>query len=140
MKARAGFTLLEVLLALAILGAGMMVLTSSVVQCLALARSAKEYETVRSLFSVLQLTEPLQMDEVEEGSDSGTFDGDFREYSWEREIVEVGEEEDEMFRIITTIRWGDRGSQGEEVLETYLHLPSAKKEGWISENASPPDL
>lgn len=140
MKGRDGFTLIEVILAIAILGAGMVVLSSAVVQCLAMARSAKEYETARTLFAVLEMTEPLQLDEVEADEEDGTFDGKYSDYRWSRLIEEMGEEEDKMFRIVTTIYWGDRDAGGSEQLETYLHQPSAQREGWIDENASAPDL
>ena len=136
---RQGFSLIEVLLALIILGLSLTAFFSATSQGLAIATSARQYETARSLMNVVDLLHPMQLDEVEEGEESGTFEDEYSGYRWKRIITEAGKEEDMFFHIETRIEWGDARNPGAESIETYLHLPTARRDGWISDSASPSD-
>ncbi len=136
---RGGFSLLEVLLAVVILGMSLAAFFSATSQGLAIATAARQYETARTLLNQVDLLHPMQLDDLEEGEDSGSFDGEYRDYRWRRIITEAGKEEDLFFHIETRIEWGDARNPGMESVETYLHLPTARRDGWVSDKARPSD-
>jgi prepilin-type N-terminal cleavage/methylation domain-containing protein len=131
----AGFSLLEVLLAILVLGLALVAFFGAVGEGVAVVTAAREYETARSLMHQVDVREPLDLEDLERGEFSGRFDGEFRDYRWRRTVEPVGKEEDEFYRVETVIEWGDARNPGEERVETYLHAPSARREGWVKEAA-----
>ena len=125
---RAGLTLVEVLLAVVILGIGITVLVETASRCLAVVRRARDYETTRHLLARVEVEKPLQLEEeIEEGTENGDFKGGPSEYKWEREIKIIGEEEDGLFEIRTRVfREGTRPASSEEVV-TWLYAPKKKE-------------
>jgi len=127
---RQAFTLIEVMLAILILGIGLVVLVNSTSRCLAVVKSARLYEDARHLLARVELEFPIDREEFSEGRESGTFDGRFGEYRWEREITISGEEEDAFYEMATRIIWSETGNrQGREEVVTYLYVPESFEEG-----------
>ncbi len=124
LDARAGLSLVEVLLAIVILSIGITVLVETASRCLAVVRQSRNYETVRHLLGRLEVEEPLQLEEeIKEGSDSGDFKGGPYDYKWSREIIVIGEEEDRLFEVRTRIfKTGTQPGASEEVV-TWLYVP-----------------
>ncbi|MCC5849530.1 MAG: prepilin-type N-terminal cleavage/methylation domain-containing protein [Verrucomicrobia bacterium] len=131
--AREGFSLIEVLLAVLVLGLSLVAFFGALGDGVAIVASASQYETARTLMNKLELMEPLDLEDLDEGEDSGHFDGDFRNFRWRRTITLASKEEDELYRIETRIEWGDHRDPGVESVETYLHLPTARREGWVKD-------
>jgi len=130
-----GFTLLEVLLAVLILGTTLTLFFSAANQGLDVVTDAWTYQKSRTFLQRLELEEPLDLDALEEGEDSGTLDGgEEGVIRWNRTIRLEGEEEDELFHIRTEVVWG-RNREYQESVETFLHRPTAIKGGWIQEPA-----
>lgn len=131
-----GFTLLEVMLAVFIVGTSFIFFVTAAVNSLSIAVSAKDYEKARMLLQRVEIEDPLQIDEVDgDDSDGGRFSGDFRDYSWKRVVTQVGEESDQLYQVTTSISW-ERGERDlDESMSRLLHVPSARKNGWIDENA-----
>jgi prepilin-type N-terminal cleavage/methylation domain-containing protein len=127
-RSRAGLTLVEVLLAVVILGIGITVLVETASRCLAVVRRARDYETTRHLMARVEVEKPLQLEEeLKEGTENGDFKGGPSEYKWEREIRIIGEEEDGLFEIRTRVfRAGTRPASSEEVV-TWLYAPKKKE-------------
>ncbi len=134
-QTNAGFSLLEVLLAILVLGLSLVAFFGAVGEGMAVVTAARQYETARTLMNLVDLIEPLDVEDLDRGEFSGRFDGDFRDYRWRRIVEPVGAEEDEFYRIETRIEWGDFLNPGMERVETYLHAPSARREGWVKEPA-----
>ncbi len=88
-SSRSGLTLIEVMLATVILAVGLTALVTATSRCLAVAGKAKEYETARRLVGQVDLEIPIEFEELEEGAESGRFSGEFRDYTWRREIIEL---------------------------------------------------
>jgi len=134
--AKRGLTLLEVMIAVIIIGFGFVSLLSASARCLKVVKQAREFETARSLMERLKKEDPLQLDEVDgDEMQRGTFD-EFRDYRWERELTLVGEESDRFYLVKTRVVWeADERKKKEEVVE-YLHLPTAIKKKWIDEKAA----
>lgn len=131
---RRGFTLLEVLLAVLVLGVSLTVFFGAANQGLSLVTQAQTYADARTLLNRLRLVEPIDFDEFEEGETGGVFDGgDLGRVEWTRTVTLEGKEEDEFYRLETRIEWGQRTARHEESTETFLHLPTAKEGGWVKE-------
>ena len=135
MRRAQGFSLVEVLLAVLVLGISLMAFFAAVGQGTSLVADAREYEIARTLMNQVDLLEPLDLDDFQEGERSGSFGGDFPTHRWRRIITLQGKEEDEFYHIETRIEWGSSQDPRVERVETYLHLPTARRGGWIKEPA-----
>jgi general secretion pathway protein I len=111
---RAGFTLLEVMVAVAILAISMATLFGSQSQSLVLATEAK-FNTNASLLAGLKLAE-LESGRIEPVDDEGNFGADFPEYKWKMAAREPSADASEGFDLtqgnlfqidLTVFRGGD---------------------------------
>jgi len=138
-QAKAGLTLIEVTLAMIILGMGLVPILTLAGRSLEIAGLSRQYEDARSLIAYIEMTEPIQLDEID-GTDfeewSGRFDDPFRRFRWRRTLTRIGEESDNMYAINVRVYWTDRGEKEMyEEVDTLLHLPTAKLNGFIDEDA-----
>ncbi len=110
----AAFTLLEIVVAVAVLGVGLAAVLHS------FSVSARGLEGIRSLTTATNLaqakmTELEETPEIEKGESSGDFGEEFPGYSWEAETASVDEEE-LFFRIKVRVN-GYRGDTKRNILE-----------------------
>jgi len=118
---KAGMTLIEVMLAIVILGIGAGTLLVATARCMAVATKAKHYSTAHRLLLRVNTENPLTRGEVDDGTESGTFEDG---YSWEREIIESENEDREgLYTIRTRITWSARGRNAFEETTSYLYIP-----------------
>ena len=122
-KKRAGLTLVEVILALMIIGTGLVALVAAVSRCLAVPRLAQNFDTARELLGQLEAEEPLQVEEdIEDAAGSGTFESPYANFSWERTVTQEGEdEEDGLWRVVTSIRWTENNRARSEDVVTLVY-------------------
>lgn len=121
---RDGLSLIEVMLAMAILGIGLFVLIESASRSLAVVRAARLYDHAHSLLNQVELRNPLINKELEVGVEQGRFDDpEFRDYQWTRTIEVVGDEEDELFLVTTRVSWTRRGQSSFEEMAQYRYAP-----------------
>lgn len=122
------------MLALVILGIGTAGLVLAAGRCIAVVRKARIFEDSRMLFGRVELEDPLALkEEIEEGTESGDFEGGPEGYRWSREISIVGEnEEDGLFQVTTRVYWTDRGEEKYDEVVTYLFSPRVYKFGSTS--------
>ncbi len=131
---RNGFTLIEVMLAVLILGMSLTIFFSTTSQGVAVAVQAREYQISREMLSELTLREPLDLEELEEGVIRGSFTHpEHGRVSWTRTVEIEGKEEDQFFRLTTEVSRGDGQGALHESIETFLHQPSAIRGGWVQE-------
>ncbi len=124
LRARAGLTLIEVMLAMVIMTIGGMVLITSVSQCLGVVRAARLYNHAHALLARIDLEHPLFDEDVQAGTERGYFGGtDYGNFEWTRTIEAVGDEEDRLFEISTRVSWTRRGRAGYEEVVYYRHAP-----------------
>ncbi len=123
LKRRAGLTLVEVILALMIIGTGLVALVAAVSRCLSVPRLAMNFDTARELLGQLEAEEPLQGEEdIEDAAGSGTFDSPHSNFSWTRTVDQEGEdEEDGLWRVTTTIRWTENNRARSEDVVTLFY-------------------
>lgn len=135
-SSRLGLSLVEVLIAVAIASGGLTMLVAAANKCLSVVKKAKVYDDCRQLFAEVERLHPLQLDELEEDSESGTFDGEFAAYSWQRDVTLFTEEEDDgVYEVRTRILWDSKSKERFEEFVTLIHLPTAKRMGYIAEEA-----
>lgn len=122
-KRRAGLTLVEVILALMIIGTGLVALVAAVSRCLAVPRLAQNFDTARELLGQLEAEEPLQAEEdIEDAAGRGTFDAPHANFSWERTVEQEGEEEEDgLWRVTTTISWTENNRTRNEQVVTLFY-------------------
>lgn len=124
-KRKAGLTLIEVMLAIVILGVGACVLLVATSRCMAVATKARHYSTAQRLIARVNTEKPLTRGELEDGIESGSFDDG---YNWEREITQSEEEDREgLFTVRTRVSWSDHGRNAFEESTTYLYIPPEEK-------------
>ncbi|MBL7016450.1 MAG: prepilin-type N-terminal cleavage/methylation domain-containing protein [Kiritimatiellales bacterium] len=120
-----GLTLIEVMLAIVILGVGAGTLLVATARCMAVATKAKHYSTAHRLLLRVDTENPLTRGEIEDGVESGKFEDG---YSWEREVLESENEDREgLYTVRTRVGWSARGRDAFEETITYLYVPPKEK-------------
>jgi len=129
---RAGLTLIEVMLALVILGMGMVALVTAAGRCISVARQAKNFDTARELLSRVEVEQPMMLEEtVEDIAGSGTFESPYEDFSWTRTVEPEGFEEDGMWRVETEILWTEDQRGKKEKVVTLIYWPEDKEGGSV---------
>jgi prepilin-type N-terminal cleavage/methylation domain-containing protein len=117
----AGFTLLEVMLAVIILGGTLSVLYRSIIVNVRMIDVSRERQEVAYVFSLGELEHPLRdIEDIEEDAvvdpDSSLKEGYvFERTVDEKEEPEEGVEDDGRYVVRTTVTWGD-GRNTEEIV------------------------
>ena len=120
-----GFTLIEVLIAVAILGIGMAVLLTGASRCLAALKQARVYQQAQWTLQMGMLEHPmLPTDDVDDWIvDGETYDNDMTFYREVEEEESEADQNDGLFIVHSGVRWTDKGnSMREEVVEYVLNL------------------
>ena len=91
-RGQTGFTLLEVMVSVAIIAMSFVALLSSQSQSISIA-SISRFETTASLLARQKLAEIELAGFDQLGSESGAFEDDYADYSWEIEVTELTEED-----------------------------------------------
>lgn len=120
----AGFTLLEVMLAVIILGGALAVLYRSIIVNVRMIDVSRERQEVAYVFSLGELEYPLR--DIEDIEEDAVVDPDpslkegyvFERTVDEKEDPEEGVEDDGLYVVRTTVTWGD-GRNTEEIVR-YL--------------------
>ncbi|OQA29296.1 MAG: hypothetical protein BWY59_00425 [Verrucomicrobia bacterium ADurb.Bin345] len=129
-KPEAGLTLVEVMLALAVLAIGLTALIATASRCLSVVSQSRSYATSRNLITRVEVEKPLILEEkIEVGSESGGFGYDHPGYRWTRDIEMVGKEEDGLFSVRTRVYWSERSVELYDEVITYLYKPEEKESG-----------
>ncbi|MBM4153288.1 MAG: prepilin-type N-terminal cleavage/methylation domain-containing protein [Kiritimatiellaceae bacterium] len=117
-----GLTLIEVMLAIVILGLGSGVMLLATARCIAIVTQTQRYNTAQRLIQQISAEHPLTRSDLEAGTESGRFDDD-GDYSWEREIIKAEEENRKgLFTVRTRVSWSDRGKSSFEEITTWVYI------------------
>ncbi len=120
---RRGLTLIEVMLAVVILGIGSGVLLLATARCLAIITKSQRYSTAQRLIQQVGAEHPLTRSKIDAGVQSGTFD-DENGYRWEREIAAPEDENRKgLYTVRTRVSWSDRGRDSFEEVVTWFFIP-----------------
>ncbi len=128
----AGLTLVEVMLALAILAIGLVGLIGAAGRALSVVTVSRNYTAARDLYERIVLEHPITFKDGEPAGDTGgVFEPPFEGWSWTREVERFFDNPEEpLFRVRTRIRWSDRGREAfEEFRELILASETAATAG-----------
>lgn len=109
-KTNNGFTLLEVMIAVALVAIALTTLLASQSQSVSFANSAK-FETMAALLAQSKMSEIAMLDANSLNSDSGDFGDDYPGYAWESNVSNISIEgmddiSDYLKQVDLTISWG----------------------------------
>jgi len=123
----AGLTLIEVMLALAILGIGLVGLIGAAGRALSVVAVSRNYAAARDLYERTALEHPIAFKDGEpDGDAAGAFEAPFEGWRWSREIERFFENKEEpLFRVRTRIHWSDRGREAYEEFTELILAPDA---------------
>ena len=109
-RSNKGFTLLEVMIAVALVAIALTTLLVSQSQSVSFANSAK-FETMAALLAQSKMSEITMLDPNSLSSDSGDFGDDYPGYAWEATVSDISIEgieniSDYLKQIDLRITWG----------------------------------
>ena len=121
-----GFTLIEVVIALAILGIGLTVILELFSGGLRLARTSEEYTKAMN-FAHMKMEEITSQQKIEEGSDEGKCDDET--FRWQvkikkTDLLTIEKDSDfkppvELFQVIVNILWQSGSKERSASIESY---------------------
>ncbi len=144
-KNRAGFTLIEILIATMILSTGIMVLLTGVGNCAKMMTLAKQFQETQYIFSLVDLKFPIEattdvendlpvdsMSCVELLEDPSPQMLEILErYTFERTVdereLEMNQVDDGLFIVHSVVSWGDSEDDREELIRYVRQTKNAPK-------------
>jgi hypothetical protein len=121
-------TLIEVMLAVVILGMSLGALVEAASRALAVVRQARNYEMARRMLGRVDAENPLRLlDEIAAGTTSGGFDGGPSGWGWTRTLVDFSADDDQkegLFQLTTRVTWAQGQGQGMEETVQMLYVPA----------------
>lgn len=120
----AGLTLVEALLALAILSISIFVLIDATAKCLAMIRLSKNYQTARMVLDQGEAEHPLNA--TNEPDDNEVSDVVYDNgYTYSRKLLPV-EGEKKLFMVQTRVAWTEAEQAAFEEVTSYLYCPKVE--------------
>ncbi len=120
-------TLVEVMMAVVILGLALGGLVEAASRALAVVRQARNYETARRMLGRVEAEQPLWLlDEIKAGEESGGFEDAPPGWSWSRALVDFSEEDEQqegLFQMTTRVYWTQGARRGMEETVQMLYVP-----------------
>ncbi|MGI6087311.1 MAG: hypothetical protein ACOYCD_05080 [Kiritimatiellia bacterium] len=120
--ARDGFTLLEAVLALAILSVSVFVLAETTARCLAVIRVSRNYQIARTVFeqgeAMYPITETNRPEDVAAGPKE-IIAG----FVYQRFEGEAINEDEQLFSVLTRVSWSESGKDSAEEVLRLLYFP-----------------
>lgn len=118
---KSGMTLVETVLALAILSIGIFILVETTAKCLAVVRMARNYQTARATLGRGESEYPLRgTNSVEQNKVEGV---DYNGYVFSRDLQPVDGEK-KLYMVVTKVTWSETGHESGEELVSYVYCPN----------------
>ncbi len=119
-RGRNGVTLTEVLVAMVVLGVGLVSVLRALSTCMRTA-SIIGGESVAEEAAASMLAEIRENPQLLLSGDSGVLEGRRSDFQWQREILETGEPG--VLAVRVTIRWTSQGVPRDYSLATLVEMP-----------------
>lgn len=114
-------TLVEVILAVLIMGVSLGVLMASATHCLKIMTLAKNYQKAEWTLGMGEADYPLiitnELEEIEVAPE--TYDNGF---TFERTVEDEDEDEDDLWLVTTRISWSDKGREVSDTVTQYIYF------------------
>ncbi|MDD5676770.1 MAG: prepilin-type N-terminal cleavage/methylation domain-containing protein [Kiritimatiellae bacterium] len=121
-RASPGFTLIEAVVALAILSIGIFVIVEATARCLAVIRVSRNYQTARAVLDQGESEFPLQPSNAV--SDNAVQGEELVPgYTFSRELEAVDGEK-KLYMVKTRVAWSESGQASAEEVVSYLYFPN----------------
>jgi hypothetical protein len=118
-----GMTLVEAVLAIAILGIGVFVLAETTAKCFSVIRTSRHYQAARAVLDRGESDYPLRGSNT---VDQNKVDAvDYNGYEFSRDLQEVDGEK-KMFVVKTKVSWSETGKDSFEEMTSYIYCPNEK--------------
>ena len=116
------FTLIEAVIALAILGIGIFVIIEATARCLAVIRASRNYQAARAVLDRGEADFPINM--TNEALDNAVQGEEYEEnYVFSRRLEEVDGEK-RLFCVVTRVAWSESGQASAEEVTGYMFFPN----------------
>ncbi len=121
-RAALGFTLVEAVVALAILSIGVFVIVEATARCLAVIRASRNYQTARAVLDQGEAEFPLQPTNT---ASACAVQGEelVPGYTFSRELEAVSGES-KLYMVKTRIAWSESDNASAEEVVSYLYFPN----------------
>ncbi len=122
---KSAFTLIEAVLALAILGISIFALVEATSRCLAIIRKARNYQTARAVLDRGEAVYPIQTTNAPDESSVAPvelLDG----FTFSRELEAV-DGEVKLYRVVTRVVWSETGKAAREEVVSYAFFPKEEE-------------
>lgn len=124
---RGGFTLVEALIALMLLTIGLLVLLTGASRCLAVMKTAKNYQTAQWVMGLGDSEHPLSYSNDVKDLEVNPPETYLESFKFGRNVIE-DEKQEGLFTVKTRVSWSDKGSESYEEIVRYIYEPKAKKQ------------
>lgn len=121
---KSGMTLVEAVLALAILSIGIFILVETTAKCLSVVRISRNYQTSRAIFDRAESEYPLRGTNTVEQNRVGPIEYD-NGFTFTRDLQEVDGEE-KLFLVTTRVAWSETGKESFDEVVSYVYCPNAE--------------
>ncbi|MDO9540911.1 MAG: prepilin-type N-terminal cleavage/methylation domain-containing protein [Kiritimatiellia bacterium] len=116
-----GMTLVEAVMALAILSIGIFILIETTAKCLSVVRLSRNYQTARTVLDRGESEYPLRgTNSIDQNEVAGV---DYNGYVFSRDLQPV-DGETKLYMVITRVNWSETGHESGEELVSYLYCPN----------------
>ena len=131
---RAGFTLLEVMVSVAIIGIALVTLIGSQSQSISIATISR-FETTASLLARKKMTELALAGFDDLHSTDGDFGEEFPQFRWKVEVRDLGEEDtgikdaDELLKVVDLVIFSDFKNEEGFMVREIMMAPGKPEPG-----------
>lgn len=119
---RHGMTLIEAVLALAILSIGVFILVETTAKCLSVVRVSRNYQTARAVFGRAESEHPLNGTNSVEDNQVAPIEYD-NGFTYSRELTPVDGEK-KLFLVTSKVAWSETGKDSFEEVVGYVYCPN----------------
>lgn len=129
-RSRSGMTLIEVLIAVLILGLALVVMLTAISKCLAVLRVSEDYHKAMWALSAAETDAPLVQKPDEEPDDMAYGPEEYDGFIYERKVedpdIDDPGAELRLVRLSATLRWASRGKEQVMEVPTYILYEEGK--------------
>ncbi|NLE66098.1 MAG: type II secretion system protein [Lentisphaerae bacterium] len=121
---QSGFTLIEAVISLAILGLTIAVMVEATSRCLAVIRISRNYHAARTVLEQGELEHPLA--ESNSVPDNIVMPVDYGNgFTYSRDLEQSADEED-LYVVRSRVTWAEKGRHSFEEVVSYCYCPEEK--------------